>query len=36
MDAAGKDLTARNITSALSRRHGEAMATADASREHHA
>ena len=30
------DLTERNITSALSRRHGEAMAAADASREHDA
>jgi hypothetical protein len=36
MDAAGMDLTERNITSALSRRHGEAMAAADASREHDA
>ena len=30
------DLTERNITSALSRRHGEAIAAADASREHDA
>jgi hypothetical protein len=36
LDAAGVDLTERNITSALSRRHGEAMAAADASREHDA
>jgi hypothetical protein len=36
MDATGMDLTERNITSALSRRHDEAMAAADASREHDA